>query len=199
MSYGNSGKYGEQGTGYASSYSGSFGATDLVAGAITITHGMGTDKLVVSVYDDYGKQIIPDDVTVTANNVVIDLTSFGTINRAWSVVIVSSNSNPIPVGEVWGNITGNIGDQTDLATALTTYYRPRILQLPPTTSTAGFLGEVVYDASSNKWTCIKIDGSTYYWSPEGFPAVNTEYPAYIEGGVLVWKKVFSGISGAGTV
>lgn len=165
----------------------SFTSTDIVGGLFTLSHGSGTTNIAVTVYDNDGKQVIPDDVTIIDGNTVsVDLTSFGIITGNWSIVVLSAGGIATPVGEVWGNITGNIGNQTDLATALTNY-RPRILQSAPDTSTTGFLGEVVYDVSSNKWTCIKIDGSTYYWAPEGFPDVNTEYASHVEAGTIVWK------------
>jgi hypothetical protein len=53
--------------------------------------------------------------------------------------------------------------------------------------TAGYQGQVIFDTYGNEWKMIWTNGAVYYWAPEGFPANNTEYPAYIEGGAVVYK------------
>lgn len=57
----------------------------------------------------------------------------------------------------------------------------------PTTATVGMQGDIIYDTDNNKWTMIAKVGSDYLWSPEGFPADNTEYPSHVEAGTIVWK------------
>jgi hypothetical protein len=58
---------------------------------------------------------------------------------------------------------------------------PEILltnQPAPTTSTVGYLGQVVYDVDDNRWELNKIRGGLYYWAladEDCFPADNTEY------------------------
>ena len=85
--------YGQSGTGVGGgSYSNSFINSDLVTGKLTVNHNLDA-KVIVSVYDNDGKQVIPDDIAVTANNAVIDLTSFGNITGNWSVVILASGGS----------------------------------------------------------------------------------------------------------
>lgn len=59
----------------------------------------------------------------------------------------------------------------------------------PTTSTPGYLGQVVFDTNGNRWELKYIDGTTYYWSPEYFPAVNTEYFSHYDNALskIVYK------------
>lgn len=66
--------------------SGTFTNATLSSGILTITHNLGLSTpyaLSVSIYDNNGKQIIPDDVTGSTNSVAIDLTSFGTLAGTW--------------------------------------------------------------------------------------------------------------------
>jgi hypothetical protein len=66
--------------------SGTFTNASLTAGVLTITHTLGLSApyaVVVAVFDNTGKQIIPDEVTGTANNVAVDLTSYGTLTGTW--------------------------------------------------------------------------------------------------------------------
>lgn len=65
----------------------------------------------------------------------------------------------------------------------------------PTTSTAGYLGDVRFDVNGNRWELIGIIGGLYYWAlpVDVFPAVNVEYLSHIESGVLVYKKITSGV------
>jgi len=44
-------------------------------------------------------------------------------------------------------------------------------QPTPTTSTVGYLGQVIFDTDGNKWELININGSTYTWSVVGAKAV----------------------------
>jgi hypothetical protein len=64
--------------------------------------------------------------------------------------------------------------------------------------TAGYQGQVIYDTSGNEWKMIWTNGTVYYWTPNGFPAINTEYPAYVEAGTIVFKFQFSGLISAST-
>jgi hypothetical protein len=77
--------------------------------------------------------------------------------------------------------------------------QPLTNQPTPTTSTVGYLGQVVFDTDGNEWKCIKIIGSTYYWAlpRDVFPAVNTEYLAYFSGSTAIWKKQFKGVTASG--
>lgn len=63
----------------------------------------------------------------------------------------------------------------------------------PTTSTVGYLGEVRFDTDGNRWECVKIVGSVYYWAlPFGcLPVVNTEYISHLCGGKIVYAQKIS--------
>lgn len=60
--------------------------TNLVAGKLIVTHSWGLSSpylVIVEVFDNNNKKIIPDDITGSANSVEIDLTSYGTISGTW--------------------------------------------------------------------------------------------------------------------
>jgi len=82
------------GTGSGSvSYSLSFNNASLVAGILTVNHALSVNYPIVSVYDNSNKIIIPDEVTsVTANQLTIDLTSFGTIAGTWNLLVLPSGA-----------------------------------------------------------------------------------------------------------
>ena len=74
------------GSGGASVTRGTFTNTDLVAGILTVTHSKALTapySLVISVFNNNAKMVIPDDVTGLTNTFKIDLTSFGTITGTW--------------------------------------------------------------------------------------------------------------------
>lgn len=66
----------------------SFVDADLVAGVLTVNHNLGQRYNSVTVYDDSEQIILPDFVTdVDANNLTIDLSSFGAIAGTWNLVV----------------------------------------------------------------------------------------------------------------
>jgi hypothetical protein len=65
---------------------GTFSNANLTAGVLTITHSAGLAApytIMVVIFDQNGKQILPDEVTGSANSVAVDLTSYGTIVGTW--------------------------------------------------------------------------------------------------------------------
>ena len=65
----------------------SFDSGDMVAGILYLTHNL-TKYLLVQVYDNEDKQILPDDVILYDDDIVeIDLTNF-TITGTWHVVVI---------------------------------------------------------------------------------------------------------------
>jgi len=65
---------------------GSFDNGDLVGGLYTNTHNKNVTYPHVTVYNNSSNIIIPDDVTYNdANEVVIDLTTYGTITGTWNI------------------------------------------------------------------------------------------------------------------
>lgn len=63
----------------------------------------------------------------------------------------------------------------------------------PTTTTAGYQGQVVFH-SGNRYEMIGVVSGSYIWALPTyvFPADNTEYPLSIENGVIIYKKRISG-------
>ncbi len=70
------------------SYRQSFVNGDLVAGVLSVTHSLGVRYNHVTIYDNSNQMITPDQITdVDANNITIDLTSFGAIAGTWNLVV----------------------------------------------------------------------------------------------------------------
>lgn len=68
---------------------GSFTNATLSAGILTITHGLGTQYDRVTIYDNNGLQIEPDEITATSATVsTVDLSSFGTLTGTWNYVVI---------------------------------------------------------------------------------------------------------------
>jgi hypothetical protein len=68
----------------------SFDNTDLVGGVLSVTHGLGSQYVDVSVYDENDMMIVPDDVVAVSATVVdIYLTSF-TVVPTWNVLVISA-------------------------------------------------------------------------------------------------------------
>lgn len=64
-----------------------FSNGDLVGGVLTFTHNLGQTHNVVQVYDNANEVVLPDTITaVDANNVDLDLSSFGVLVGNWTVV-----------------------------------------------------------------------------------------------------------------
>lgn len=65
---------------------GTFANGDLVAGVLTITHSKGLSApypVIVFIFDNNNKKIMPDEITGAADTVLIDLTSYGAITGTW--------------------------------------------------------------------------------------------------------------------
>jgi hypothetical protein len=78
------------GGGGASGYTTSFTPSDLVSGILTVTHNLATKYVVIQVYDNNDKMIVPDEVTLlSATQLTVDLTSYGTIAGTWNLRVVA--------------------------------------------------------------------------------------------------------------
>ena len=70
---------------------GTFTNSDLTGGVLTITHdkGLGAPySVLIQIFTNEGKIIIPDEVTGLANTVRVDLTSWGAITGTWGYIYV---------------------------------------------------------------------------------------------------------------
>lgn len=66
----------------------SFGSGDLVGGVLSVNHSLGSQVVLVSVYDDSNQLVIPDAVTlVDTNNLDVDLSSFTVAMSGWNVLV----------------------------------------------------------------------------------------------------------------
>lgn len=67
-------------------FSGTFTNANLTAGVLTIRHNLGLTSphaILIAIFDNTNKQIIPDDITGATNTVAIDLSSYGTLSGVW--------------------------------------------------------------------------------------------------------------------
>lgn len=64
-----------------------FDSGDLVAGILTVTHGLGQDWPTVAVWDDSRKLVYPDVTSVDTNNVTVDLNAWVVVGT-WNVVVI---------------------------------------------------------------------------------------------------------------
>jgi len=66
-----------------------FDNADLSSGELSVEHKNGNKIVQVQVFNDSDKMIMPDDITLTdTENLVIDLTSFGTLSGTWNLIVI---------------------------------------------------------------------------------------------------------------
>jgi hypothetical protein len=76
----------EVGASGAAATNGTFTNASLSTGKLTITHNKALSspyQIVVFIFDNNYKEIIPDEITGSTNSVEIDLTSYGTLSGTW--------------------------------------------------------------------------------------------------------------------
>ena len=70
-------------------YRQAFTDANLTAGVVQIAHNLNENFTQVTVYDNFNKVFIPDDIIVVNQNIIdIDLNSFGTLVGNWHVVVI---------------------------------------------------------------------------------------------------------------
>jgi len=68
---------------------GTFTNATLSAGILTITHSKALAApycILITIFDNSNKVIIPDNITGATNTVIIDLTSFGSLTGTWGYI-----------------------------------------------------------------------------------------------------------------
>lgn len=78
--------------GEASATRGTFTNANLSSGKLTITHNKGLSApytILIQIYDNNGKMILPDEITGSTNSVEIDLSSFGSISGTWGYIYIA--------------------------------------------------------------------------------------------------------------
>lgn len=69
-------------------YETTFTNASLTSGVLTVTHSLGRDTVPVTVKDNNGKTVMPDEITFSSTSALtIDLTSFGTLSGTWKVEV----------------------------------------------------------------------------------------------------------------
>jgi len=79
----------EVGNTISGSIRGTFVDGDLTTGVLTITHNLGLSApypMSITIFDNTGLMIVPDDVTGSTNSHDVDLSSFGTLTGTWGYV-----------------------------------------------------------------------------------------------------------------
>lgn len=67
---------------------GTFGNSDLTAGALAIAHNLNVASVLVQIFDESNQMVLPDTLTLTNNNTTTaDLSSYGTISGTWSYIV----------------------------------------------------------------------------------------------------------------
>lgn len=136
---------------------------DLTAGVLTVAHNIGNQYVQVQVYDNNDNLVMPDDVTLTdANNLDIDLSSYGTITATWHAVILDVGS------------TYNLAEQTSVGCRV---YDSSNQSIPDSAQTAiNFDGEE-YDTdnmhdtvTNNTRITINKTGKYVIWAGVGWAA-----------------------------
>ena len=71
---------------------GTFDNDDLAVGILTITHTLGLSApygLIVAIFDNNYKQIIPDELLGSTNSIACDISSYGVITGTWQYIYVN--------------------------------------------------------------------------------------------------------------
>lgn len=80
----------EEQVGAASSYTRTFTNSDLSTGVLTVTHSLNQKVVVIQVYDNNDKMIIPDEVTLSSTSALtVDLTSYSTLTGTWNLRVAA--------------------------------------------------------------------------------------------------------------
>jgi len=79
----------EVGAGTVVTVSATFTNASLSTGKLTITHNKALSapyQIIVQIFDNNNKVIIPDEITGATNSVEVDLTSYGTLTGTWGYI-----------------------------------------------------------------------------------------------------------------
>jgi hypothetical protein len=89
-------------------YSTTFTSASLSAGLLTVTHNLNVSIVSVVVYNSSSQLVIPNQVTLTSNNVcTIDLNG-NSVSGTWKVVVLSGGS---VTGAIGGGLSGGVQNE----------------------------------------------------------------------------------------
>lgn len=160
------------------SYTTSFANSDLSSGILQVNHNFGELYCAVSVIDNTGKIVTPDEVTfLTTSYLTVDLSSYGTITGNWAVLLLSQ-------GASLGIIPSKIQDATmQTSVEATSDYLVfkvggvEVWRISGTVNTA-LTGEIkAYPASTVPTGYLECDGSSYSRTTYAalFAIIGTQY------------------------
>ena len=70
-------------------YRQTFTAANIISGTVQFAHNLGQLYVQVTVYDNFNKVIIPEEITTVNSNIIdVDLKTFGTLVGNWHVVVM---------------------------------------------------------------------------------------------------------------
>jgi len=76
--------------GVGNSYTTTFTNASLSSGILTVNHGLNSQYVIISIYDNNDYEVIPNEVIATSSGVAtVDLSSFGTISGTWKVTVIN--------------------------------------------------------------------------------------------------------------
>lgn len=75
--------------GAAITYSRTFASTDLASGVLTVTHSLGIELVVVHVFDNTNKMVMPDEITLIDTNTCSVSVTTMSVAGTWSVKVVA--------------------------------------------------------------------------------------------------------------
>jgi len=78
----------------------SFTNASLTAGALTVTHGLGTLIVNVQVYDELNKIVRPDVTLVSSSALTLDFAGFGTIPSTFNVVVLGGTNGFVAASQL---------------------------------------------------------------------------------------------------
>lgn len=147
------------GAGASQSIAGSFTNADLVSGVLTITHTLGDIILPYAIVDNTNIFAIPDNITYSNNQILLDFSSQGAIAGTWKYSFGGSGSGatgnylPLTGGTLSGDIT--VQAVSDGTSRLYLTEHPGSLSPP-----YGLL--MSYDGSINECALGSKQGTSYF-------------------------------------
>ena len=150
------------GGGGGGGYEQAFNSGDLVAGVLSVTHGLPDDYVHVSVYDDTDHQIIPNEVIITGVGTLdIDLSSYVVpASPDWHVFITSANASlgggtpASPDKSVQYNNASSFGGSANFTYDGKLSLTGSLIQSNAAADTVGFMGDIAASSPASIGTDV---------------------------------------------
>lgn len=156
--------------------------------AITfVAKSRGTAGHVVTI----GAKAAPDDtlaLTVSENAITINLANTTTTKNTMTLIAALILATPAAAALVYPVVLTGATEMTNFAA---------VNLSGGDCGTPGAFNQVIQSTDGTKWTQISPYADCYYWAPDGFPAVNTEYIHCFDGvNGIIYKKKMTGTTAA---